>query len=81
MSSRRYLPPIDLQHNAQKDCGRGVLPFTKTNFHMPFPVSFLALIWRIQLVHRAALGISSFSRAPGAVEINCMTCSTLSCTP
>ena len=33
------------------------------------------------LVHRAALGVSSFSRAPGAAEINCMTCSTFSCTP
>src|SRR5215472_6367528 len=39
------------------------------------------LVWRIQLVHRPALGVSSFSRAPGTAEINCMTCSTLSCTP
>jgi hypothetical protein len=25
-------PRFGSQHNAQKDCGRGVLPFTKTNF-------------------------------------------------
>src|SRR5262249_56144296 len=40
-SSRRIPPPIDLQHNAQKDCGRGVLPFTTTNFICRFGVSFL----------------------------------------
>src|SRR5262245_32049757 len=34
-----------------------------------------------QLEHRAAFGVSSFSRAPGVAEINCMTCSTFSCTP
>src|SRR5262249_27315635 len=34
------------------------------------------LVWRIQLVQRPALGVSSFSRAPAA-EINCMTCSIL----
>src|SRR6516165_1966197 len=34
-----------------------------------------------QLEHRAALGVSSFSRAPGVAEISCMTCSTFSCTP
>jgi hypothetical protein len=30
---------------------------------------------------RAALGVSSFSRTPEVAEINCMTCSTFSCTP
>jgi hypothetical protein len=39
------------------------------------------LIWRVQFVHRPALGVSSFSRAPEAAEISCMTCSILSCTP
>src|SRR6516225_1032467 len=34
-----------------------------------------------QLQHRAALGVSSFSRAPGVAEISCMSCSTFSCTP
>ena len=30
---------------------------------------------------RAALGVSSFSRTPEVAEMNCMTCSTFSCTP
>jgi hypothetical protein len=34
--------PIASQQNAQKDCGRGVLPFTKTNLMCPFPAQFLA---------------------------------------
>ena len=34
----QVLSPIGSQHNAQKDSGRGVLPFTKTNFICGLPL-------------------------------------------
>jgi hypothetical protein len=41
---------MDSEHNAQKDCGLGLLPFTKTNFMCRLPGLTIAIVVRHNLM-------------------------------